>query len=128
MAATVLMVDDEVTQRDLLRRWLERWKYPFRLVEGAHAALEEMAANPADILLVDIVMPEHDGFWLIEQVRAQWPRSVIVVATGVQDLAAVERAKRLDAVDYVTKPFGRELLYQALVRAERRLDRTTNHE
>jgi DNA-binding NtrC family response regulator len=128
MAATVLVVDDERSQLDVLGRWLLQFGYPFRLAERAHVALEEMAADPADILLVDLIMPEHDGFWLIERVRTQWPRSVIIVATGVQDLDTVEKAKRLGAVDYVTKPFGRELLHQALVRAEGRLGRATNPE
>jgi len=128
MAATVLVVDDERSQLDVLGRWLSQFGYPFRLAERAYVALEEMAADPADILLVDLIMPEHDGFWLIERVRTQWPRSVIIVATGVQDLDTVEKAKRLGAVDYVTKPFGRELLHQALVRAEGRLGRATNPE
>jgi two-component system, NtrC family, response regulator HydG len=121
MAATVLVVDDEISQLQLLSRWLAEFACPCRLAASARVALEEMAANPADILLVDLIMPEHDGFWLIERVRTQWPRSVIIVATGTQDLDAVENAKRLGAVDYVTKPFGRELLHQSLQRAEQKL-------
>ena len=121
MAATVLVVDDESSQLQVLSRWLAEFAYPCRLAASARAALEEMVANPADILVVDLIMPEHDGFWLIGRVRTQWPRSVIIVATGVQDLNSVQEAKRLGAVEYVTKPFGRELLHKALVRAEGRL-------
>ncbi len=118
VALAVLVVDDERLQRELLRRWLDSWSYDVRLAADAREALAAMLAKPADILLVDIIMSEHDGFWLVARVRKRWPRAAIIVATGVQGLDAVEKAKRLGAVDYVTKPFGRELLHQALVRAE----------
>jgi DNA-binding NtrC family response regulator len=116
--ATVLVVDDEVTQRAVLQRWLEQWGYTHRLVDGARAALEAMLSDPADVLLVDLKMPDRDGFWLIERVRTKWPRAAIIVATGMLDMDVVARAKRLGAVDFVSKPFGRELLHQALERAE----------
>jgi DNA-binding NtrC family response regulator len=119
--ATVLVIDDEITQREVLRRCLEQWGYPFRLVDGARVALAEMLSSPADILLVDLKMPDRDGFWLIERVCAKWPRSAIIVITGMVELETVKRAKHLGAVDYVTKPFGLELLHQALCRAEERL-------
>ena len=119
--ASVMVVDDEFTQRELLRHWLEKWGYPFRLVDGASVALEEMLADPADILLVDIKMPERDGFWLIERVRPKWPRAAIIMVSGMLELDVVERARRMGAMDFVSKPFGRELLRQALDRAERSL-------
>ncbi len=121
VALAVLVVDDERVQRELLRRWLASWSYDVRIAADAREALEAMLAKPADILLADIKMPGHDGLWLLERVRAKWPRTAIIVASGVVELEAVRKARQLGAVDYVTKPYGRELLWQALDRAERRL-------
>ncbi len=122
MAATVvLVVDDEPRIRELLQRWLEGWGYIVTLASSATDALEVMLAAPASILVCDIRMAGHDGFWLIERVRAKWPETAVIMASGVDDLDVVTKARRVGAVDYVTKPFGRELLWQALSRAETRV-------
>jgi CheY-like chemotaxis protein len=117
MATTVLVVDDEPSVRELLRRWLEGWGYAVTLAGNATDALEVMRAEPASIILVDIKMPGHDGFWLVEHVRAKWPRTAIIMATAADDLDLVLKSKRAGVIDYVLKPFGRELLRQALNRA-----------
>ena len=62
-------------------------------------------------------MPRYDGFWLVERVRAKWPRTAIVMATAVDDLETVLKAKRAGVLDYLTKPLNRELLRQTLSRA-----------
>ena len=49
----------------------------------AEQALTLMHAHPADVAFCDIVMPGHDGVWLIDQLRAQFPQTAIVIATGL---------------------------------------------
>ena len=117
MTSTILVVDDESLVRELLRRWLEGWGYAVKLAGNATDALELMLTEPASIILVDIKMPGHDGFWLVEHVRAKWPRTAIIMATAADDLDLVLKSKRAGVIDYVLKPFGRELLRQALDRA-----------
>lgn len=119
----VLVVDDERAIRHLLRRWLESWGYAVKQAGGANEALEIMSEEPASIMLCDVKMPEHDGLWLIEQVRARWPKTAVIMASSVDDLQTVTRSRRDGAVDYVMKPFGRELLLQALRRASEALDK-----
>ena len=108
----VLVVDDEAPICRLLTRWLESWGYA-------------VMAEPASIMLCDIRMPGHDGLWLLERVRTRWPQTAIIMATGVDDIETVAKSQREGVVDYVTKPFGRELLLQALRRAEAALERST---
>jgi DNA-binding NtrC family response regulator len=117
MAASVLVVDDDSASRHLLERWLAQWKFEVFQAENATMALEQLLAHPVDIVFCDIVMPGRDGMWLAERVRERWPRTAVVMATGMGDFQTVVRAKRMGAVDYVMKPFGRELLHQALERA-----------
>lgn len=119
---SALVVDDEAPVRELLRRWLERWGYRVKEAASATTALEVMLTEPALIILCDIRMPGHDGFWLIERVRERWPQTAIIMATGLDDIPTVLRSRQLGAVDYVSKPFGRELLRQALDRANAALN------
>lgn len=113
-AAQVLIVDDELPIRELLTRWLTGWMYDVRDVGSAVEALEMMAAEPADILLCDVSMPEHDGLWLAEQVHAQWPQTAIIMCTAHDDSQIVRASRKLGAIAYVTKPFDLDLLRQAL--------------
>ncbi len=119
--AYVLVVDDEDAIRRLLSRWLAGWGYEAKEAANADDALEIMTANPAEIILCDVMMPVHDGIWLAEQVRSRWPQTAVIMASSAQDMETVMRMRKQGAVDYVTKPFGREMLRQALQRASGKL-------
>jgi CheY-like chemotaxis protein len=114
----VLVVDDEPPICQLLTRWLKSWGYATKQAMTAPDALEAMMAEPAAIVLCDIRMPGRDGLWLVDQLRARWPKTAIIMATGVDDMQTVMRTREQGVVDYVVKPYGRELVRQALRRAE----------
>ena len=120
----VLVVDDEEAIRKLLTRWLSDWGYVSKEAANADEAIDLMTADAADIILCDVMMPAHDGIWLAEQVRARWPRTAVIMASSAQDMETVLRMRRQGAVDYVTKPFGREMLRQALQRASEKMQGT----
>ena len=120
----VLVVDDEEAIRRLLARWLSGWGYEVREAANADDAIEIMATEPAEIMLCDVMMPVHDGVWLAEQVRGRWPQTAVIMASSAQDMETVMRMRKQGAVDYVTKPFGREMLRQALQRASQRIQRS----
>jgi CheY-like chemotaxis protein len=114
----VLIVEDEAAMTDLLRRWLVELSYDVNSAESATEALKIMLVEPAEIILCDIRMPgHHDGLWLAERVRTKWPRTKIIMASGVVEMDAVKKSQELGVVDFVTKPFGREQLRRALDRA-----------
>ena len=114
----VLIVDDESSIRAFLTRWLQSWGYTVKAAAGADEALSTMAEEPASIMLCDVMMPGRDGLSLLEEVRQRWPQTAVIMATAVQDLDTIMRSRQDGAVDYITKPFGREPLLQALRRAE----------
>lgn len=118
MKPLVLVVDDEAPVRLLLRRWLERWGYRVREASSAVEAVEVMNVEPASLIVSDVNMPGPNGLWLVEVVLAKWPETAIIMATAVADIEMVLECKRAGAVDYVLKPFGREVLQQAVRRAE----------
>jgi two-component system NtrC family response regulator len=122
--AYVLVVDDEEAIRRLLTRWLSGWGYEAKQAANAEEAIEIMAKEPAEIMLCDVMMPVHDGIWLAEQVRGRWPQTAVIMASSAQDMETVMRMRKQGAVDYVTKPFGREMLRQALQRASEERQRS----
>lgn len=118
---SVLVVDNEPMIRRVLVNWLKGWGFPVSEAGNASDAVKSMLVAPSDIVLCDIKMPGHDGLWLMDKIRQEWPRSVVVMTTAVTDTEAVVQSRRLGAIDYVVKPFGRELLLQALARATTKL-------
>jgi len=104
---TVLVVDDDVTNRALLSRYLGR--RGFRVVEASNGsrALDALAREPIDIVLLDILMPGPDGLQVLRTVRemrtaAELP---IIMATARDQSDDVVAALQAGANDYVTKPF-----------------------
>jgi CheY-like chemotaxis protein len=88
----VLVVEDNAEARDLFRTILE---YAGALVSVAGDAKQALALCQhiaADVLVADIAMPEHDGFWLLEQMRAGEPRTAAIPAVAVTGRA--ERSGR----------------------------------
>lgn len=117
----VLIVDDEPGVRRLLGRWIAGWGYRVREAAGASEALAAMEAEPADIMVIDVGMPEHDGLWLAEQVHTRWPPVPIIMGTGIDESVIVRTSRKVGAVAYVTKPFDPILLRQAIDHAAGRL-------
>jgi CheY-like chemotaxis protein len=124
-ARYVLVVDDDASTREFLRRWLETMGYEVQEAPSADIALARMLREPAAIALVDIDMPGRDGLWFAERVRAEWPSTAIVFASGVDKMETIERARWLGAVDYVQKPFQWEMVAQAMRRAGRVVEGAT---
>jgi CheY-like chemotaxis protein len=102
--ACILVVDDELVVRQFLTRCLEQAGYSVRQASSAASALESMAEAPAAAVLCDIRMPGQDGLWLADRLRTLWPGTPVVMATAIDDVDTVRRARELGALDYVTKP------------------------
>ena len=78
----VLVVDDEALLRESLVRWLKSLGYRSVAVESADEAIDEIARQMPFAVIADMVMPVHDGLWLLEQIRARWPALRIIMASG----------------------------------------------
>jgi adenylate cyclase len=115
--ARILVVDDEASIREILTRRLTQWGHEVVTANSAEAALTEMTAAPAQIVFSDVIMPVFDGVWLAKEIRERWPATVIVAVSGAQEMETVVKMRKHGAIDYVTKPIGREMLHQALERA-----------
>jgi CheY-like chemotaxis protein len=83
----VLVGEDDATMRDMLRRMLEQERWAVAEAEHGRTALERMAANRPALILLDLMMPEMDGFAFLEALRQHDPwRSLPVVVLTAKDL------------------------------------------
>ena len=103
----ILVVDDEPEQRALLRRILEREGYAVVEAENGVAALARLRERAVGLVLLDLMMPEMDGFELVEELRRQeaWRGLPIVVITG-RDLTPEDRARLSGSVERVLEKGG----------------------
>jgi len=106
----VLVVDDERTNLRLLSMVLRQEGHFVDSASDGPSALEAAAANPPDLVLLDIMMPRMDGFEVLRRLRAvEGCRGVpVIFLTGMEDLESKLRGFALGAVDYVVKPFHLE--------------------
>jgi CheY-like chemotaxis protein len=111
--ASVLVVDDESPVRELLVRWITNGGHQVREAATAVAALEEMAATPAGVVLCDVHMPGQDGLWLTGQLRTKFPETAIVLATGDRTIPA-QISMQPGVVEYLGKPFTRGEVLEAV--------------
>lgn len=115
-AHSVLIVDDENGARDLMARWLESGGYSVTTASNAEEALSRLEASPPAVALCDIRMPGRDGLWLAERIRQRYPETAVIMATGVHDVGPAVETLRQGVIDYLTKPFGRDRLREAVAR------------
>jgi len=119
---SVLIVDDEPLARLRLRSLVEGCGEPPAQVVGeagdADEALKLLAAQPCDLVLLDIAMPGRDGLKLADELRHQPQPPRVVFVTAHTDHAL--RAFEVEAIDYLTKPVRRERLQAALLRVDER--------
>jgi two-component system KDP operon response regulator KdpE len=106
----VLIVDDEPAIRRFLRTSLSAQGYRVTEVEDGGAVLESLRRNPVDLLVLDLGLPDVDGFEVIRRLRETGSTVPIVVLSSRSDEADKVKALDLGADDYLTKPFGVEEL------------------
>ena len=120
MAPFILIVDDDPAVASGLATLLAQAGYRTRSAHTAAQAQQLLAAEPADLLVLDVMLPDMDGFTFCRKVRQLTPYVPILMLTARDELADKVLGLELGADEYVTKPFEpRELV--ARVRAILRL-------
>jgi adenylate cyclase len=111
-SSRVLIADDNKVNRLLLSRCVELLGHRVMLAENGRVALEKLQSEPFDLLLLDIEMPELDGFAVLEQLKAdpQLREMPVIVTSSVEGLDNVVRCINLGAEDYLHKPVNQVLL------------------
>ncbi|HKP15340.1 MAG TPA: response regulator, partial [Gemmatimonadaceae bacterium] len=111
-AGTILVVDDNEMNRDLLSRRLRRDGHTVVIAEHGRAALERLAAEPFDLVLLDIMMPELTGYEVLEIMKkdAAMLHIPVVMITAATEEDSIVRCLHLGADDHLPKPFNPAIL------------------
>lgn len=108
----VLVVDDNEANRDLLSRRLKRQGHQVAVAENGLQALEKVRSQEFDLVLLDIMMPEMNGYEVLKQLKADVTlrHLPVIMISALDDLDSVVRCIELGAEDYLFKPFNPTLL------------------
>ena len=108
----LLVVDDNEMNRDLLSRRLRQEGHLVVTAVNGREALERIRSEAFDLVLLDVMMPEMDGYQVLEQLRSeQWlPRLPVIMISAISELDSVVRCIEMGATDYLPKPFNAVLL------------------
>ncbi|QAY87905.1 HD domain-containing phosphohydrolase [Pseudomonas arsenicoxydans] len=133
----VLLVDDEESILNSLRRLLRGQPYEVLLATSGAQALEIMALEPVDLVMSDARMPNMDGATLLAHIHQHYPDTLRILLTGYVDLTTIVKAINEGQIDrYISKPWHDEellltlrqsLAYQRSERERLRLERETWH-
>jgi DNA-binding response OmpR family regulator len=111
MGQRVLVVDDDPTVSDVVRRYLERAGLAVTLASDGHAALRAFETERPDLVVLDLMLPGIDGLEVCRRLRSRAEEVPIVMLTALGEEADRVLGLQLGADDYVTKPFSpRELV------------------
>ncbi len=111
----LLVVDDDLHIRRLVGIYLREAGYEVTEAASGEEALKASHAQPFDVVLIDLILPQYGGFRLCEKLKAlpQPPR--VVITTGDDSPQSRERAMEAKADAFLPKPFTREDLLAAIV-------------
>jgi DNA-binding response OmpR family regulator len=111
---TVLIVDDEPDILEMVGLLLESEGYRTMKADGGQAALDVVARESVDLILLDIMMPELDGHEVLDRLRTDAPDGgpLVVMLTARNDLEAIARSLKSGADGFVAKPFDLDSLLE----------------
>jgi len=117
----LLVVDDDASVRQTCSAAAETMGYAVVTADSVARAREVLKLRKIDVMLLDLKLPDGGGLTLLEQVKALYPDTAVVVMTAFATVSSAVDAMRIGARDYLTKPFGLEELATVLERASQRV-------
>ncbi len=115
---SILAVDDVALNLLLVKKILQRYNFRIRTADSGIKALEEVAAEKPDLILLDILMPGIDGFEVLSRLKADWNTKDIpvIILSALNSNKDIVRAYEMGAKDYITKPIIMEKLINSVAR------------
>jgi CheY-like chemotaxis protein len=114
----VLIVDDNELNRDMLARRLHRRDFILSMAIDGREALSMIQANRYDLILLDIMMPEVDGYAVLKYLKndSRLRDIPVIMISAVEEMDSVMKCMEIGADDYLTKPFDPDMLKAAINR------------
>ncbi len=119
MSKSILIVEDEETLRESMKRIFSKEGYFVDAAESAEQGLALLESNVYDVIISDIILPGMDGIEMLGKVREQIPDQIFIVVTAYASLDTSVKALRAGAYDYIMKPIIHEEIKQIVRNALR---------
>ena len=110
--AIVLVIDDDDTVLESYRKVLAGADFTVQSAKTVSEALEILAHQAIDVVLMEYLMPGSDGRAVLREIKAHWPDTEVVVITGSASLERAKEAIRLGACDLIAKPVSPDAISQ----------------
>src|ERR671924_52332 len=127
--SAILLIEDEARLRENLQLLLESEGYRVTTAQNGREGIKQLREASFDLVITDLVMPEVDGFQVLEYLTTYAPETVVVVMTAYVSADSVIDALRKGAYDYLTKPCDLDLMKATIERAleKARLQKSLRH-
>jgi DNA-binding response OmpR family regulator len=112
LSGHLLVVDDNEGNRDMLARRLRHQGYRVSVAENGRQGLDFLTAQSVDLILLDVLMPEMDGYDVLKELKSAkpWRDIPVIMVSALGEIESVVRCIEQGAEDYLTKPFDPVLL------------------
>ena len=114
---TILVVDDEKSQREALAGFLQKKRYNVLIAESGKQAITQIKQTTIDLILTDMRMPEMDGSELLLETKKINPEIDVIVMTAFGSIETATMVMKNGAADFITKPVDLEQLEIAIKKA-----------
>jgi DNA-binding NtrC family response regulator len=113
----ILVVDDDAIVVKSCKRVLEAEGFEVSAVSSADQALETVKKYDFDLLLIDVKMPKHDGFFLMREIKRDVPEMPVVVMSGYPTPETISEVLKSGAIQFIPKPFRPDELIKTIHKA-----------
>jgi CheY-like chemotaxis protein len=114
---TVLLIEDSAFQRKVVSSIVKDLGYDIITADNGYEGVERIITNKPAIILSDLLMPEYDGIWVLEQLKAKSIKIPVVIVTSDVQTSTKNRCMSLGASEYLNKPVQKDLLKSAIEKA-----------
>lgn len=114
---SILIVEDDITFGMMLKTWLGKKGFNVSSVSNIARAQKHIDAQPTDLILSDLRLPDHDGIHLLKWMGEKELHIPLIIMTGYADIQSAVQAMKLGAQDYIAKPVNPEELLKKITEA-----------
>lgn len=115
--AKIIIIDDEAQILEIMGQVCRRLGHQVSLHQTGRAGMAAMEKEKPELLIVDLRIPDMNGLQIIQDCRARYPQTEVVMVTGYGSVETAVEAMKLGAFDYLTKPFELDDLQRTINRA-----------
>lgn len=109
--SSILIVEDDLTFSRILKAWFAKRDFEVYTAANGSEVRKRIEENVPDIVICDLRLPGENGISILEWIKKQYPKIVVIMMTGYADIRSAVIAMKLGAYDYISKPFNPEELF-----------------